>query len=367
MVNDFRVWAAGASTQIYTQAQYLALPQLSPGVAPGIADPLAYNKTLRQATIMSTMLANFITQELPGTDVLDDGTTATILANFIKALQVTARIKLTANLDLFVATNGNDSNDGLTAGTPMLTLQAAYNKVMRSYDVGGNSVTIHVANGTYNAGVTCCGSPPGSFGGVPNFPSALTPPIQFVGNVASPTSVVINAINSNCFAAIDGAHISVFGFRLLASGISQDYNQQGVGLYAFASGGILFGAVDFGACSQRHIASTVSSIIESAGNSYSVSGGAPNGHIAAYNSSVAFIAGSSVTFSGSPVFSGGFAIVAAGGSIGAWNMIFGGTFANVTGGRYQAVTNGVIQVQGAGANYFPGSSVGIIGTGGQYG
>ena len=129
-------------------------------------------------------------------------------------------------------------------------------------DLGGYAVTINVGYGTYAAGVACIGNPVGAVSGINNVPGQSGPSVTFLGDPSSPDSVVINVANTNCFQATNGAQIQVNGFKVLATGTGGLYAQQGVGLYAFAGGGIQFNNIDFGACSQSHIVCTASSIIE---------------------------------------------------------------------------------------------------------
>lgn len=57
------------------------------------------------------------------------------------------------------------------------------------------------------------------------------------------------------------------------------------------------------------------------------------------------------------------------GSVWVPNSSFTPTFVNpgnVTGSKYKAQLNGVIDTQGAGVNYFPGNTAGSTSSGGQY-
>lgn len=51
------------------------------------------------------------------------------------------------NINIFVSTTGNDSNDGATSGTALRTIAAAVNKIKR---VNAGSVSIYVTSGTYD-------------------------------------------------------------------------------------------------------------------------------------------------------------------------------------------------------------------------
>jgi hypothetical protein len=71
--------------------------------------------------------------------------------------------------------------------------------------------------------------------------------------------------------------------------------------------------------------------------------------------------GGSITFSGGPVFSQ--AVFDSQGG----HMLLAGTFSGAAGGkRYIAAANGIIDTQGGGASFIPGSIAGTVSTGGQY-
>lgn len=266
------------------------------------------------------------------------------------------RQRLSGNLTLYVSPTGNDANNGLSPIAPFATLQAAWNSIITNYDLNGYQVTVNVANGTYTSGVYCVGIPTGAIGGVPNVAGQPPIPIQFVGNTSSPDSCFVNVSNSNCFYVGNGANISVSGFKLAASGSSSN---QGVGLYAFNAGAIVFGNVDFGACSSAHILGTVGTAIESGNSPYTISGAAPV-HINAFNAAFVQITGSAITLTGSPAFSLAFVNITNNGVLFAGSNAFSGS---ATGVRYEAAAGGVINTQGGGASYFPGSSAGTSTTG----
>ena len=75
--NDFLVWAGGINANVLPQSAYTALGNLTSGVVTGRASGQQANKTWRQASVMSAMLAKFIVDRT-GFDVIDDGTIQTI-------------------------------------------------------------------------------------------------------------------------------------------------------------------------------------------------------------------------------------------------------------------------------------------------
>lgn len=78
--NDFKAFATGNGANVISQADYLALAALVSGFSSGKASSAQINKALRQSTVMASVLAQFISDSA-GVDVLDNGNTASILAN----------------------------------------------------------------------------------------------------------------------------------------------------------------------------------------------------------------------------------------------------------------------------------------------
>lgn len=89
--NDFLPFAAGPGANVLTQAQYAALTSLiANGFSSGLAPSVQLNKVWRQSSVMTAVLAQFIVSNT-GQTAIDDGTTATLLANLATAISVTAR------------------------------------------------------------------------------------------------------------------------------------------------------------------------------------------------------------------------------------------------------------------------------------
>lgn len=83
--NDFLPFATGAGANVLSQSDYAALPAVSTGYQSGIAKSQQLNKTWRQSSIMAAVLAQFIADQT-GVNSVDDGTTATLLANLKKSM-----------------------------------------------------------------------------------------------------------------------------------------------------------------------------------------------------------------------------------------------------------------------------------------
>lgn len=91
--NDFLVFAGQSGANVVPQSAYAGQTWQQVGFASGIAQSAQLNKPWRQSSIMAAVLAQFIVAN-SGQPAIDDGTTATLLANFEAAItaQVTAQI-----------------------------------------------------------------------------------------------------------------------------------------------------------------------------------------------------------------------------------------------------------------------------------
>jgi hypothetical protein len=261
----------------------------------------------------------------------------------IGALQAGQRTRLTANTTFYVATTGSDANNGLSAATPWLTLQHAYNAIQASYDCNGFAPTISVANGTYTAGLAALG------------PIVGYPFVQVTGNVGTPASCFVNVTNGNCFSAAYGAVLFVNGFKVAATGTSPN----GQGVATGTEGALNYGNMEFGACGVAHASSTGNGVLTANAN-YTISGSAP-AHFSA--NSLLNCSGVTITLTGTPAFSSAFAVAVGIAEVYAPGLTFVGS---ATGPRYAATLNAVINTNGGGASYFPGNSVGSVATGGLY-
>ncbi|MHC5543871.1 hypothetical protein ACYOEI_37055, partial [Singulisphaera rosea] len=98
-------------------------------------------------------------------------------------------------------------------------------------------------------------------------------------------------------------------------------------------------------------------------SSYKISGGANAHFLANENAVIGINASITVTLTGTPAFAGSFALANNLSQITVPTITFSGS---ATGQRYFASSNSLIQTNGAGANYFPGSTSGATASGGQY-
>jgi len=236
---------------------------------------------------------------------------------------------------------GSDANDGLSAASAFQTIQRAVETAL-NVDAAGHSVTIQLADGTYTSG------------GWINRPMFDGSQLNIIGNTSSPGSVSVAVSGANAFL-VDAAGAKV---RLEGLKISGD-----VGVWA-RYGGVVFltGKNAFGACGFRHIGADNGAFVEMLGGEIAIEGAAPH-HLYADAGGHIFYALGAAAISGTPAFPFGFAYAQSAALITSHGMSWSGS---ATGPRYQAVLNGVINVNGSGASYFPGDSAGVLASGAQY-
>lgn len=248
------------------------------------------------------------------------------------------REPLSANRTYYVSTTGSDSNDGLTAGTPLLTLQAAYNKVA-ALDLNSKSVTISVAAGTYSAGISA---------------TAPVVGLGFISITGAGATTVISSGAAAAFSASGGAAFTISNLKLSAA--------TGNCIYAINNGYVgILGGITFGASTQSHMRSDRGGTINLAYLAAITIEGGASAHIFANGGDVIAYA-PAYTLTGTPNFST-FANANGFGYVAYWTGSFTGA---ATGVRYSSSANSVINVFGAGVNYFPGSAAGNTSLGGQY-
>jgi hypothetical protein len=247
----------------------------------------------------------------------------------------TSRTRLTNNTTFNVATTGNDSTGNGTSGTPWATIQHAVNVLMNSYDLAGFTAIISVAAGTYTGNTTITG--PFTGGGLAVIQGVSSPVLS---NTADTVSV------------FSGASVQLAGLTIQSSA--------GNGIHISQEGAVSFGTgMNFGACALAQILCEFDGLLNTIGNSYTISGGGTN-HINLKNGgNFDCNSGSSATatITGSPTFSGAFINAQSCGTALIVNYTWSGS---ITGAAYSATLNGVIQ----GITGLPGSA-GSTASGGE--
>jgi hypothetical protein len=249
------------------------------------------------------------------------------------------RTRLLANTNYYVnPSTGNDANDGSLA-TPWATLQHAANVIQYSLDLAGFNVIVNAADGAYANGFVIVSLPPGADGAAS---------IMFVGSAAA---IVTDA--NTVFAADFGAKVYVRGFTISSTG--------NMGLSAQRGAELQYDGVTFGAClSGFHIFTAEGGRVLCRG-AYTISGGAEMHYDAAYGSQIrigAFADVFAINLTGTPAFSSQFSRASGNSSVFIDSTQITFTGSGATGKRYAVDHVSIIDTNGGGANYFPGSIAG---------
>jgi hypothetical protein len=265
------------------------------------------------------------------------------------------RVLLTTSTTFYVRTDGNNSNTCLTnsAGGACLTIQGAYDKISGSYDLGGQAVTIQVADGTYTTGTTIAQAWTG--GGS----------ITIKGNNSTPANVLISTTSADAFSAtapLPGT-LAIQDLKIVTT-------TSGFAINVSAPGVISYQNINFGAAAGlAHIHTDAPGARILCTGNYTISGGSTYHWWATGGSSQIFCrVGKTITFVGTPAFSF-FAGVYTLSSAIVDGLTFSPSTGAFTGARYDVAINGVIFTNSAGPNYFPGSAAGCTApcaSGGQY-
>lgn len=157
---------------------------------------------------------------------------------------------LAANRTYYVATTGSDSNDGLTVGTPFLTIQKAVDTVA-GLDLGIFDATISMADGAYSGPVT-----------LKTIVGAGRCIIK--GNETTPANVTVTTTTA-VTGAFGFAPGSQGGYRL--SGMKFIANvSNGFGIFRFNTAcTVELGALEFGICRRAPIFNSTPGLINIVG------------------------------------------------------------------------------------------------------
>jgi hypothetical protein len=289
--------------------------------------------------------------------LVDDGTNLQLATGGGATTTVTSSI-LNAPKDYYVnGTTGDDTlRDGLSATVgvgktgPFKTLQRAQAETVK-YNLNGFSINIHIADGTYTGPVNC-----GIVNGVGT--------IYYIGNVNNPAAVLVTNSTGFCFA-VTGTLYDFDGIKVTTTppGAGPD---TGNCFSIINQGSVVLHRIDFGPCNDNHIATDAGSFLYYFGP-ITISGGAGQCHIFAGSGSYVRQSGRTPT----PVniiapVNFAYAVVQAaplGSMLATWSTT---GYGNVSGRKFLAYGNGVINSQGAGVNHYPGTVAGTLQSGGQY-
>ncbi len=255
---------------------------------------------------------------------------------------------LTANTTYYVdASAGNDSNNGLTAGTAWQTLQHAVDFIVSNVDLAGYIALIS-CTGTFTAGVITTKAWRGG--------SASSVIFSFA------PSTEVNVISSSCFfCSGEGAGFSVntpSGTEVICTATGAGVNEGSVIIASRDT--VIYQNINFGACSQAHIVASNNGIATCVG-SYTVSGSASQHQLGNLRGEISYTQpGTQVTLTGTPAFTQWIELGDQSLAIVPHTAVaFIGSGA--TGSRYTVLDTSVIDTQGGGATFFPGNAAGTGG------
>ncbi|WP_244130877.1 hypothetical protein [Burkholderia pyrrocinia] len=129
--NDFLPFATGPGANVVDQTTYAALAALTTGFVSGTSQSIQVNKVWRQSSIMSAVIAQFIVAQT-GQAAVDDGTTATLLSNFTKAVNAASKQRV-------ILTDTGSANALAAANAVPMTALPTVSGVVQT-------VTVKVAN-----------------------------------------------------------------------------------------------------------------------------------------------------------------------------------------------------------------------------
>jgi len=251
---------------------------------------------------------------------------------------------------LYVRTDGNDANDGSanTSAKAFATIGAAAAYGKARYYLAGVALTIRLGiAGTYAfPGNVDCGG--GS--------------INIIGDVTSQGSYIVQGSGpsggaSALIASVNGS-LNISGLTITNTGtINSCVAAAGAGSLSIAN--VTLGTTVNGSPSL---------VAAYAGGNVTIGGGcvfAGSAGAAMFASSAYITMAGNIGLANNPNYTTGFC-VATGGGVWSLSGSFGFTSATATGPRYFVTTNGIINTNGSGAGFFPGSAAGSTATGGQY-
>lgn len=249
---------------------------------------------------------------------------------------------LTATRTLYVRTDGNNNNDGLTntSGGAFATIQHAFN-IINATDLRHYNVTVKLGNTGNFAGATL------------NGPFLGSGTVALEGDVSNPANTTV----TSTIAVNNGGRLTVRHFRITTV--------SGGGLLSALNSVLTIGSgINFGSVSTAHMHARDGGVIfTDYGNvNYTISGSATQ-HIQIDTSGVVNMRNGTVTLTGTPAWSFAFVVMTTASALYMDAITFNG---GATGSRYYVSQNSVCVTGGGGASYFPGSSGGSTPNGGLY-
>ncbi|WP_254213954.1 hypothetical protein [Burkholderia multivorans] len=184
--NDFLPFATGPGANVVDQATYAALSALTTGFLSGTAQSTQLNKVWRQSSIVAAVIAQFIVAQT-GQAAVDDGTTATLLANFTKAVGAASN-----KMGLFLGVQVFTSSGTYTPGTYMIGGQSVTATKAKVRGIGAGGAGGSCASTTSSQGAAGSGGNAGAYGEIWIASGLTTQPVT-IGAPGAPSAAGANA------------------------------------------------------------------------------------------------------------------------------------------------------------------------------
>lgn len=226
--SDFLTFSAAAGANVLTQSAYADAGNTdrATGYVTGTASSQAVNKTLRQASIISAMVAQLIVDQT-GQDAVDDGTIATLETNFTNAILAIAgnriiQISDVVNLTATLASKLGVSDNAASASKLQTARQIALAGLVSgsaNFDGSGNiSISTVIADAALSiaktSGLQSALNAKASLAS-PAFSGSPTAPTQSTADNSSSlaTTAFARALFNSLVSASPGV-IRVLGFKI---------------------------------------------------------------------------------------------------------------------------------------------------------
>ncbi|WP_038183097.1 phage tail protein, partial [Xenorhabdus bovienii] len=147
--NEFLPFGIADGANVLTNEEYGKLATRTNGFSSGVAKSQELNKVWRQASVITSVVAQFIA-ETNNQDVLDDGNTAALRAGLLNALRATvgSNIPVASQTTAGIAklSNATNSEAENVAATPKAVKQAADMANQARTEAGNANATANTAN-----------------------------------------------------------------------------------------------------------------------------------------------------------------------------------------------------------------------------
>jgi hypothetical protein len=217
--------------------------------------------------------------------------------------------------------------------------------VIGTLDLGGQDVTIQLADGTYASGMQTS-------------PQVGAGTVTVLSNAASPENVIVAAINTQepGILVSNGASLVLAGFTISSTHFRC--------INATQMGTVSFSNLRFGTCGDYQMRVGDLGIIRATGAYTIAGGGSCSGHLSAVGNGIIRTGNSpTVTIEAAQTYTDAFASGLTGGNLICTGISFTGAGAgSITGKTYNMQSNSILQL---GASTLPGSAAGTATSGAQ--